>query len=213
MRNYSGVLRGEVIALGVCPLKDILRCISEGYRGARGSGDKLQWVSGVSPLKYSQINTQLFHFIQPSLYSQWGLTASMQTELDLSLRLRCATDPILTLEDNVCVCVCLCPSVVWTSETDTGLYLADSPQLSNSETLWSGRLFWQSWHLSLSGWECLVCEWPGAGGDTLNYLHRVSVGSHGWVCTSGSSHHAFWEGLRVHVQMFTLPTPAPALSV
>lgn len=32
----------------------------------------------------------------------------MQTELDLSLRLRCATDPILTSQDNVCVCVCVC---------------------------------------------------------------------------------------------------------
>lgn len=29
----------------------------------------------------------------------------MLTELDLSLRLRCATDAVLTLEDNVCVCV------------------------------------------------------------------------------------------------------------
>lgn len=28
----------------------------------------------------------------------------MLTELDLSLWLRCATDPILTLEDNACVC-------------------------------------------------------------------------------------------------------------
>lgn len=49
----------------------------------------------------------------------------MLTELDLSLWLRCATDPILTLEDNVCAC----DSVVCACATETGLYLADSPQL------------------------------------------------------------------------------------
>lgn len=49
----------------------------------------------------------------------------MLTELDLSLWLRCATDPILTLEDNACVwqcCVCMCV------RQRAGLYLADSPQ-------------------------------------------------------------------------------------
>lgn len=50
----------------------------------------------------------------------------MLTELDLSLWLRCAMDPILTLEDNACVCVWQCCECVWQR---AALYLADSPQL------------------------------------------------------------------------------------
>lgn len=37
-----------------------------------------------------------------------ALAASVLTELDLSPWLGCAMDPILTLEDNVCVCVRQC---------------------------------------------------------------------------------------------------------
>lgn len=48
----------------------------------------------------------------------------MLTELDLSPWLRCATDPILTLEDKACVCV-----TVLCVRQRAGLYLADSPQL------------------------------------------------------------------------------------
>lgn len=54
------------------------------------------------------------------LYSQLTPAASLLTELDLSLWLRCAADPILTLEDNMCVCACV---------TERVLYLADSPLL------------------------------------------------------------------------------------
>lgn len=71
----------------------------------------------------------------------------------------------------------------------------------NSQTLWSGRQSWQSWHLSLSGWERMVCEWPGAGWDTLNHLHHVSVGLHAWVCTSGCLCYE-----RDRLQMFRLCT-------
>lgn len=114
------------------------------------------------------------------LYSQLTPAASLLTELDLSLWLRCAADPILTLEDNMCVCVCLCDR-----ESPISGRFSTAP---NSQTLRSGRPRWQSWHLSLSGWERVVCEWPGAGWDTLNHLHHVSVGLHAWVCTSGCAH-------------------------
>ncbi len=81
--------------------------------------------------------------------------------------------------------VCVCDSVACVTESRpiSGRFSA----APNSQTLWSGRPRWQSWHLSLSGWERVVCEWPGAGWDALNHLHHVSVGSHAWVCTSGCS--------------------------
>lgn len=94
---------------------------------------------------------------------------------------------------HVCVsdsAVCVC---VWSGRSCTA---------PNSQTLWSGRPRWQSWHLSLSGWERVVCEWPGAGWDTLNHLHHVSVGLHAWVCTSGCSHMRLLA--RDHLQMFRL---------
>lgn len=63
-------------------------------------------------------------------------------------------DPILTLENNGCVCV-------WQGADR----FSTAP---NSQTLWSGR---QSWLLSLSGWEHVLCQWPGARWDTLNHSH------------------------------------------
>lgn len=124
----------------------------------------------------------------------------MLTELNLSLWLRCATDPILTLVDNTCVCV----TVLWVCVTESRPISGRFCTAPNSQTLWSGRQSWQSWHLSLSGWERMVCEWPGAGWDTLNHLHHVSVGLHAWVCTSGCSRICLC--MRDDLQMFRLCT-------
>lgn len=79
----------------------------------------------------------------------------------------------------------VCDSAVNVCDS-TGPYPAESLQLL---TLWSGRERRQSWHMSLTGWERIVCEWPGAGWDVLNHLHRVSLGlHHAWICTSACLH-------------------------
>lgn len=71
--------------------------------------------TAVSLLKHRQSHTALFNSNQPLCLSTVNSDASLLTELDLSLWLRCATDPILVF-GRYCVRVCDSAESVWDRE-------------------------------------------------------------------------------------------------